>query len=161
MPRGGGGHLDLGAAGARELTALVERRGKPGLIVSVDGTGFTSNATLAWSENAKVPWHSIAPGKPMQHGICEAFKGRMRDELWNETLFFGLEHARSAIARWVADYNHTPPHPALGYQASAIYTAWFPAMGDRLRTPDQLRHSPIAPPQLTGRSQPRTAASTG
>ena len=65
---------------ARELTALVERRGKPGLIVSDHGTEFTSNAMLAWSESAKVPWHFIAPGKPMQNGICEAFNGRMRDE---------------------------------------------------------------------------------
>jgi putative transposase len=70
-----------GQRAARELAALVERRGKPGLIVSDHGTEFTSNATLAWSENAKVPAHSIAPGKPMQNGICEAFNGRMRDEL--------------------------------------------------------------------------------
>lgn len=51
---------------ARELTALVERRGKPGLVVSDHGTEFTSNAMLAWSEAAKVPWHFIAPGKPMR-----------------------------------------------------------------------------------------------
>ena len=51
---------------ARELTALVARRGKPGLIVSDHGTEFTSNAMLAWSEDAKVPWHFIAPGKPMR-----------------------------------------------------------------------------------------------
>lgn len=51
---------------ARELTTLIERRGKPGLIVSDHGTEFTSNAMLAWSEDAGVPWHFIAPGKPMQ-----------------------------------------------------------------------------------------------
>ena len=32
---------------ARELTALIERRGKPGMIVSDNGTEFTSNAMLA------------------------------------------------------------------------------------------------------------------
>ena len=79
----------------------------------------------------------------MQNGICEAFNGRMRDELLNETLFFGLDHARSTVARWVADYNDTRPHSALGYQAPAIYAAQFTAMGDRLRTPDPLRRSPI------------------
>lgn len=51
---------------ARELPTLIERRGKPGLIVSDHGTEFTSNAMLAWSEEAGVPWHFIAPGKPMQ-----------------------------------------------------------------------------------------------
>ena len=46
---------------ARELTAIIARRGKPGLIVSDHGTEFTSNAMLAWSEEANVPWHFIAP----------------------------------------------------------------------------------------------------
>lgn len=31
---------------ARELTALIERRGRPGMIVSDNGTKFTSNAML-------------------------------------------------------------------------------------------------------------------
>ena len=35
---------------ARELTTLIEQRGKPGLIVSDNGTEFTSNAMLAWAE---------------------------------------------------------------------------------------------------------------
>jgi diguanylate cyclase (GGDEF)-like protein/PAS domain S-box-containing protein len=34
---------------ARELTALIELRGKPGMIVSDNGTEFTSNAMLAWA----------------------------------------------------------------------------------------------------------------
>ena len=94
---------------ARELTALVERRGRPGLIISDHGTEFTSNAMLAWQENAKVAWHFIAPNKPQQNGIGEAFNGRMRDELLNETLFFGFDHARSAVARWVIDYSLNVP----------------------------------------------------
>ncbi len=36
-------------------------------------------------------------GKPMQNGGVESFNGRMRDELLNESLFFGLDHARSAL----------------------------------------------------------------
>ena len=97
----------------------------------------------------------------MQNGICEAFNGRMRDELLNETLFFGLDHARSAVALWVADYNLERPHSALGYQAPAIYAAQLTAMGDRLRNPDPLRRSPIAPPALARQSQPRTLAPPG
>lgn len=67
---------------ARELDAVIARRGKPELIVSDHGTEFTSNAMLAWTQGSKVAWHFIAPGKPMQNGICEAFNGRMRDELF-------------------------------------------------------------------------------
>ena len=90
---------------ARELTTLIERRGKPGMIVSDNGTELTSNAILSWSRDHKVEWHYIAPGKPMQNGYVESFNGRMRDELLNESLFSGLDHARSAIAEWADDYN--------------------------------------------------------
>jgi putative transposase len=44
-----GGDPDTSISGrrvARELTALIERRGKPGMIVSDHGTEFTSNAML-------------------------------------------------------------------------------------------------------------------
>jgi putative transposase len=84
---------------ARELDAIIARRGKPDLIVSDHGTEFTSNAMLAWAQGSRVAWHFIAPGKPMQNGICEAFNGRMRDELLNETIFYDLDYARAALAR--------------------------------------------------------------
>ena len=79
---------------ARELAAIIARRSKPDLIVSDHGTEFTSNAMLQWTEAAGVAWHFIAPGKPMQNGICEAFNARMRDELLNETLFFSRPRPR-------------------------------------------------------------------
>jgi len=129
---------------ARELTALIARRGKPGMIVSDHGTEFTANAILAWSKDHRVEWHYIAPGKPMQNGFCESFNGRMRDELLNETLFFGLDHARTAIAEWADDYNERRPHSALGYITPAAYAANLAATDDRLRNPDQLRRSPVA-----------------
>jgi transposase InsO family protein len=53
---------------------------------------------LDWRQTSCVAWHFIAPGKPMQNGICEAFNARMRDGLLNETLFFSLDHARAALA---------------------------------------------------------------
>jgi transposase InsO family protein len=53
---------------ARELTALMALRGKPGLIVSDNGTELTSNAILAWCAEHRIEWHYIAPGKPMQNG---------------------------------------------------------------------------------------------
>ena len=120
-------------------------RGKPGAIVSDNGTEFTSRAMLAWAQEAEVTWHFIAPGKPMQNGFCKSFNGRMRDELLNESLFFGMDHARTKIARWVDDYNHRRPHSALGYRTPAAYAANLPATCDRLRNPDQLRRSHVAP----------------
>jgi putative transposase len=49
----------------------------------------------------------------MQNGFCESFNGRMRDELLNETLFFGLDHARAKISAWVDDYNPASQHPSV------------------------------------------------
>ena len=88
---------------ARELTALVRRRGRPSMIVSDHGTEFTSNAILTWFQDHKVDWHDIAPGKPMQNSFAERFHGRVRDELLNERLFFDLAHARQKISAWAED----------------------------------------------------------
>ena len=146
---------------ARELTALVARRGRPEMIVSDHGTEFTSNAMLGWTGENRIAWHFIAPGKPMQNGICESFNGRMRDELLNETLFFGLDHARSGLARWVADYNERRPHSALRYQTPAAYAATLTATGARRSNPDQLRRSPVAPSASLRQSQTGTLANAG
>ena len=146
---------------ARELTAIVERRGKPAMIVSDHGTEFTCNAMLAWSKDTVVDWHFIAPGKPMQNGFIESFNGRMRDELLNETLFFDLDDARAKIAVWVADYNLRRPHSSLKYLTPAAYAAHLAATADRLRNPDQLRRSSVAPPAPLGVQTSETLTAAG
>ncbi|WP_128932045.1 IS3 family transposase [Bradyrhizobium zhanjiangense] len=146
---------------ARELTAIVERRGKPGMIVSDHGTEFTCNAMLAWCKDAAIDWHFIAPGKPMQNGFVESFNGRMRDELLNETLFFDLVDARAKIANWVADYNLQRPHSSLKYLTPAAYAAHLTATDDRLRNPDQLRRSSVAPSAPLGVQNLKTLTAAG
>jgi putative transposase len=146
---------------ARELTAIIAWRGKPGSIVSDNGTEFTCNAMLAWCKYNGIDWHFIAPGKPIQNAFVESFNGRMRDELLNETLFFSLAEARSKVAAWIADYNGERPHSSLNYQTPAAYAATFTATGDRLRNPDQLRRSPVAPPAPIGVQPTRTLNAAG
>jgi putative transposase len=85
----------------------------------------------------------------------------MRDELLNETLFFGLDHARSVVAEWVADYNAARPHSALGYQTPAGFAAQLTAMGDRLHETDAFRRSPIAPSAQAGNCHPPALVSAG
>ena len=70
----------------RALTTFIDGRGKPQMIVSDNGTEFTSNAILNWAKDHRVEWHYIAPGRPMQNGYIESFNGRMRAELLNESL---------------------------------------------------------------------------
>ena len=49
---------------ARELDAIIAARGRPAMCVSDNGTELTSMAILRWSQETRVDWHYIAPGKP-------------------------------------------------------------------------------------------------
>lgn len=95
---------------ARELDTLISSRGRPRMIVSDSGTEFISNAILGFADRQRIDWHSIAPGKPIQNAFIESFKGRLRDELLNETLFPSLPQVRATVASWRADYNLNRPH---------------------------------------------------
>ena len=103
-----------GARVGRELDAIIAVRGKPLMIVSDNGTELTSLAILRWTQDRRIEWHYIAPGKPMQNGYVESFNGRLRDECLNETLFASLSHARSVLCNWREDYNHVRPHSGIG-----------------------------------------------
>jgi putative transposase len=140
---------------ACELTALIEWRGKPGMIDSDNGTEFTSNALLASAQDNAIEWHFIAPGKPMQNGFCASFNGRMRDELLNESLFFGFDHAPTKIAAWVDDSNERRPHSARGYLAPSTYAANFSATSDRLRNPTSSADEMLLHPRRTAQNAPR------
>jgi putative transposase len=134
----------------RELTMLIETRGKPGMIVSDHGTEFTSNAILGWAIDHQVEWHYIAPGKPMQNGFVESFNGRMRDELLNETIFLDLDQARQIIGVWVADYNTQRPHSSLGYKTPVAYANQLTATGHRAALHQGSARWPVAHPAPEG-----------
>jgi putative transposase len=146
---------------ARELTTIIERRGRPGMIVSDNGTELTSHAIFAWCRDHKIEWHYIMPGKPMQNGYVESFNGKMRDELLNETLFFSLDHARKAIAEWVEDYNTTRPHSALAYQTPAAFAAKLTATGLHAALADGSAFRPVAQPAQPGIQLPETLKAAG
>ncbi len=104
---------------ARELDLIAARRGKPLCVVSDNGTELTSTAILRWSQERRVEWHYIAPGKPTQNAFVESFNGRLRDECLNETLFTSLAQARAILAAWQQDYNTVRPHSKLGGKTPA------------------------------------------
>jgi putative transposase len=140
----------------RELDALVAVRGCPAMCVSDNGTELTSMAVLGWSQDNRVEWHYIAPGKPQQNAFAESFTGRLRDELLNETLFGSLSHAREALAMWKDDYNTIRPHSRLGNLAPVAYAK----LSTPITQPDgALRYMggsaprPVASPSQTGSNQ--------
>jgi putative transposase len=121
---------------ARELDLLIAWRGRPKTIVSDNGTELTCNAILCWAKQAKVDWHYIHPGKPVQNAFIESFNGRLRDEFLNETLFTSLMQARQALEEWRCDYNMVRPHSRIGWLAPAVYASQFsppPGQGAALR----------------------------
>ena len=100
---------------ARELDTVIAIRKQPAMIVSDNGTEFTSMAILRWSQDRSLDWHYIAPGKPQQNAFIESFNARFRDELLNETVFSSLAEARALLAEWRRDYNTHRPHSRLGW----------------------------------------------
>jgi len=106
---------------ARELDAIIARRGKPKTIVSDNGTEMTSHAIFKWAQDQHIEWHYIAPGKPTQNAFVESFNGRLRDECLNEELFSSLTEARAALTAWALDYNQQRPHTSLGGLAPAVF----------------------------------------
>jgi putative transposase len=148
----------------RELDTLIATRGRPTMIVSDNGTEFTSMAMLRWSQQHQVEWHYIAPGKPTQNAFIESFNGRLRDELLNETLFTSLGHARAVLSTWKDDYNTVRPHSGLGNLAPSIY-AELSAPGMQrdgaLRCIGGSAPRPVASPSQQGSNQPGTLPIAG
>ena len=135
----------------RELDQVIASRGRPAMIVSDNGTEFTSNAVLAWSLERRLDWHYIAPAKPTQNAFWEAYNSKFRDECLNEALFRDLSHARQLIAGWVTYYNTERPHSALGYQTPAAFAAAY----------RRAAGSPVASTARTGKLNPPVLAQTG
>ena len=146
----------------RELTELIARRGKPGMIVSDNGTELTSNAVLVWCGEAGIEWHYTSPGKPTQNAFVESFNGRMRDELLNETLFMSMGHAREKIAAWADDYNTGRPHSSLGYATPAAFAAELKKQGAAsLRIAGGYATQPLASPAPTRNNDAEALIETG
>ncbi|WGR93095.1 IS3 family transposase [Bradyrhizobium sp. ISRA443] len=147
---------------ARELDRLVIERGKPTMVVSDNGSEFTSNAILTWADQSRVAWHYIAPRKPMQNAFIESFNGRLRDELLNETLFTSLAQARVALGCWRADYNNTRPHSQLGWKTPSEFAITCQPRRDlALRCAEGSAPAPVAPTARPGKSNSQGELRTG
>ncbi|MGY3572869.1 transposase InsO family protein [Bradyrhizobium sp. USDA 4504] len=72
-----------------------------------------------------------------------------------------LNDTRTKLAAWVADYNGERPHSSLQYLTPAAYAATLTATDARLRDPDQLRRSSVAPPAPLGVQTTETLTAAG
>jgi putative transposase len=129
---------------ARELDAIITARKAPAMIVSDNGAELTSMAILRWSQERRVEWHYIAPGKPQQNAFIESFNARLRDELLNETVFSSLAEARILLAEWRRDYNASRPHSRLGWLTPSEFADRFVQDKQRLLGAASQGSAPIA-----------------
>ena len=102
-----------GQAVLSALNELLEERGEPEVILSDNGTEFTSNKVIGWQQAKGVKWEYIEPGKPFQNGCIESFNGKLRDECLNEHWFTSLDEAKRIIEKWRIYYNTERPHSGL------------------------------------------------
>tara|TARA_B100001179_G_scaffold10847_1_gene7034 strand:+ start:332 stop:1147 length:816 start_codon:yes stop_codon:yes gene_type:complete len=145
----------------RELTELIAQRGKPGMIVSDNGTELTSNAVLAWCGEIGVEWHYIAPGRPMQNGYVESFNGRMRDELLNETLFLNMAMPVSrSLPGWMTTTGSGHTRLSVMQHRRRSPPNWISngLLRYALRAP---LHSPLLQPRLYAKQPPGSNPSWG
>lgn len=90
-------------------------RGPPDILITDNGSEFTSRAfdARAYARGVKIRY--IQPGKPVQNCYIESFNRTFRDECLNLHWFVSLADARRTIEAWRVDYNRVRPHSSLGY----------------------------------------------
>lgn len=96
------------------LEQLHAERGLPEVIVTDNGSEFTSRAFDAWAYARGIRIEYIQPGKPVQNAFIESFNGTLRDDCLNMHWFVSLDDAKVTIEDWRRDYNNFRPHSSLG-----------------------------------------------
>jgi putative transposase len=110
-----------GTAVVRFLDDLAMSRELPKILVSDNGSEFTSKAMFLWAQRTGVTLHFIQPGKPTQNAFIESFNGKFRDTCLNQHWFTDLNDARQVIEAWRQHYNRVRPHSSLGYLPPAVF----------------------------------------
>lgn len=117
------------------LSDLFILRGVPGHVRSDNGPEFVAKAVREWITAVGAKTAFIEPGSPWENGYCESFNSRLRDELLNRELFYGLAEARIIIEGWRQHYNTRRPHSSLGYRPPAPNAVLWPATPTRPAAP--------------------------
>jgi len=105
----------MGSAEVLEaLYPLLLSRGKPEYLRSDNGPAFLSASFKAWLLRVGIQPIQIYPGSPWVNGYNERFNGTLLREVLNAEWFATTRQAQVAINQWLRQYNHIPPHHALG-----------------------------------------------
>ena len=99
----------------RELSRLLEWRGKPERLRVDNGPEFIAQALEDWCKHHEIELTFIQKGKPYQNGFIERFNRTFRDEVLDVFAFDSLNQARLFTKAWMWIYNNERPHSSLGY----------------------------------------------
>jgi putative transposase len=75
-------------------------RDVPEHIRSADGAEMTAKVVRNWLTQVGAKTLYIEPGSSWENGYCEPFNGKLRDELLNGEIFYGLKEAQIVIEQW-------------------------------------------------------------
>ena len=106
----------MGAVDVIEMLDLaVLTHGAPQVLRADNGPEFIAAAVGRWASEHDTFQAFIPPGQPWLGGFVESLHNRMRDELLEDNMFNGPDHARALIGAWSQRYNEEHPHSALGW----------------------------------------------
>jgi putative transposase len=103
------------------LERLRQERGLPEVIVTDNGSEFTSRAFDSWAYARGIKIAFIQPGKPTQNCFIESFNGTFRDDCLNMHWFMSMDDAARTIEAWRRDYNEVRPHSSLDWLTPSEY----------------------------------------
>ena len=110
------------------------QRGVPGHVRSDNGPEFVAKAVRAWIAAVGAKAAYIEPGSPWENGFVESFNARLRDELLDGEIFYGLREAQVVIESWRRHDNTVRPHSSRGYRPPAPEVVLWPAPPATIRT---------------------------
>jgi transposase InsO family protein len=155
------------------LSDLFILRGVPGHVRSDNGPEFVAEAVQAWVTAVGARTAYIAPGSPWENGLVESFNARLRDELLDGEIFYGLREAQVVIEGWRRHYNRCARTPRSATGRRHRRCSCRPSPHGRLRYPGQPHQPPrswphdrsctnIQPgPPSGGRPRPRRGQQAG
>ena len=83
---------------------------------------------LRFSLSTPAPLCRSSPAN-RQNAYVESFKGRLRDECFNQQWLVSLAPAQAVINAWVREYNEERPKKVLGGLTPSAYAKWMVKIG--------------------------------
>lgn len=72
----------------------------PSFLRADNGPEFIAAAVGCWASEHDTLQAFIPPGQPWHNGFVESLHNRMRDEILEDNMFEGVDHARTLMAAW-------------------------------------------------------------